>query len=56
MLQTLYSMWKNRKAMMEDIPGWIYVIALIIGLFVLLFAIWLAAKSSQRQVGWFEKL
>jgi hypothetical protein len=29
-----------------ELPGWAYVVALIIGFFVLLFVIWLATKSS----------
>ena len=56
MLETLTALWKNRKALMQDIPGWIYVIALIIGLFVLLFAIWIAAKSGQKSTSFLEKL
>ncbi len=47
-------MWKNRKA--TEIPGWAYVIALIIGLFVLLFAIWIAAKAGQKQVGFLGQI
>jgi hypothetical protein len=54
MIKTLYSLWKNRKAM--DIPGWAYVIALIIGLFVILFAIWIAAKSGSKQSGFLEQI
>jgi hypothetical protein len=46
-------MLRSRKG---DIPGWAYVIALIIGLFVLLFAIWIAAKSGQKQSGWLEQI
>ncbi|MEM4246732.1 MAG: hypothetical protein QXR48_00455 [Candidatus Woesearchaeota archaeon] len=53
MIRTLYSMLRNKKG---DIPGWAYVIALIIGLFVLLFAIWLIAKAGQRQAAWLEWL
>jgi hypothetical protein len=52
MIQALKALWNNRKAM--EIPGWVYVIALIIGLFVLLFAIWLTAKAGQKQAGWME--
>jgi len=39
-----------------EIPGWAYVIAMIIGLFLILFAIWVAAKSGQKQAGWLERL
>lgn len=55
MIKTLFALWKNRKAGI-DVPGWAYLIALIIGLFVLLFAIWLAAKSGQTQISWLEKI
>ncbi|MBN1644478.1 hypothetical protein JW851_00360 [Candidatus Woesearchaeota archaeon] len=33
-----------------DVPGWAYVIALIIGFIVLLFVIWLSTKSGQGMV------
>ncbi|MBW2978748.1 hypothetical protein KY304_01395 [Candidatus Woesearchaeota archaeon] len=39
----------NKKAM--EIPGWGYVIALIIGLFLLLFIWWIFTKSGQEMVG-----
>ena len=29
-----------------ELPGWSYVVALIIGFFLLLFIIWLATKSG----------
>jgi hypothetical protein len=53
MIRTLYALLRNKKA---DLPGWVYVIALIIGLFVLLFAIWISAKAGQKQAGWLEWL
>jgi len=34
----------NKKAF--ELPGWAYVIGLIIALFVLLFVIWLSTKSG----------
>ena len=40
---------KNKKAM--EIPGWIYVIGLIIGLLVILLIIWISAKSGQKATG-----
>jgi hypothetical protein len=54
MIRTLYALWKSRKA--NEIPGWIYVIALIIGLFILLFAIWIAAKAGQSQSGFLGRI
>ncbi len=48
MLQALYTLWKSKKG---DLPGWTYIIALILGLFVLIFAIWIAAKAGQKQTG-----
>lgn len=53
MLRTLVALWKSRKG---ELPGWTYVIALIIGLFFLLFAIYLIAKSGQKQAGWLDWL
>lgn len=38
---------KNKKA---DMPGWSYVVAIIIGLFVIAFIIWVAVKSGGKQV------
>ncbi len=44
---------KDKRA---DLPGWSYVIALIIGLFVIAFLIWLAIKSTGKQVDILEFL
>ena len=38
----------NKKAF--ELPGWAYVIGLIIALFVLLFVIWLSTKSGYSMV------
>lgn len=46
-------MWKSRKG---DLPGWVYVIALIIGIFVLFLGFWIIAKSGQKQVSFLEQL
>lgn len=37
----------NKQA---DIPGWAYIIALIIGLCIILFAFWLFTRSGQGMV------
>ncbi len=37
----------NKKG---DIPGWVQIIGLIIGLFALIFLIWLSIKSGQTGV------
>lgn len=42
--------------MIDEIPGWIYVIALVIGFFVMLYAWYITAKSGQKQIGWLEWL
>ena len=34
----------------QELPGWAYVIGLILGIFALLFLIWLAAKSGRASV------
>ncbi len=44
----LYLIKMNKKAF--ELPGWAYVVALIIGLFVILFAWWLFTKSGQGMV------
>ncbi len=46
--------WLNRKA--QDLPGWGYVVALILGLFLILFLIWLAVKSGNASVDLFGRL
>lgn len=38
---------KSKKA---DMPGWSYIVAMIIGLFVIAFIIWVAVKSGGKQV------
>lgn len=35
----------------QELPGWAYVVALIIGLFALIFIIWFAVKSGKFTVG-----
>jgi len=35
----------NKKAM--EVPGWFYVVALVIGVFVLLFVLWLFTRSGR---------
>ena len=45
---------KNKKA--TSIPGWIYVIALIIGLFVIALIIWITVKSGGKMSGFLDIL
>lgn len=49
-----FKLWLDSKK--GDIPGWAYIIALIIGLFVLLLAIYIAWSSGRKQTGWLEEL
>jgi len=46
-------MKKNKKA---QVPGWIYIIGLIIGLFVIAFFIWVTVKSGGAQSDWLGKI
>jgi uncharacterized protein (DUF983 family) len=46
-------MKKNKRA---EVPGWAYIVALIIGLFVIAFFIWVAAKSGGQQISWLSKI
>ena len=39
---------KNKKASM---PGWVYVVGIIIGLFVLMLIIWVSVKSKGHTEG-----
>ncbi|MBD3304648.1 hypothetical protein GF343_05915 [Candidatus Woesearchaeota archaeon] len=41
----------NKKA---EMPGWAYVVALIIGLLVLILIIWIATKSSSTIKGYLD--
>jgi len=41
----------NKKASM---PGWAYVVALIIGLFVIILIIWIAIKSGSTTKGYLD--
>lgn len=34
----------------QELPGWTYIVGLILGLFVLAFLIWLAVKSGKLSV------
>lgn len=34
----------------QDLPGWAFIVALIIGLFVLGFLVWLAVKGGRASV------
>lgn len=43
----IMSLIKSKKG---DIPGWSYIVALIIGLLVIAFIVWLAVKSGSKQV------
>jgi len=43
---------KNKKA--TQLPGWAYVIALIIGLFVIVLIIWITAKSGGKMKGFLD--
>jgi len=39
-----------------SIPGWIYIVGLIIGLFVIAFFIWVTVKSGGQQADWLGKI
>ncbi|MBW3001719.1 hypothetical protein KY338_00995 [Candidatus Woesearchaeota archaeon] len=41
----------NKKA---EMPGWAYVVALIIGLLVIILIIWIATKSSSTTKGYLD--
>jgi len=45
-IMLLIKMKKNKKA---SVPGWIYLIGLIIGLFVIALFIWVTVKSGGAQ-------
>ncbi|MBS3148886.1 hypothetical protein J4219_08465 [Candidatus Woesearchaeota archaeon] len=45
----LKQLFENRLG--QELPGWAFVVALIIGLFALIFIIWLAVKSGKTTVG-----
>ena len=45
---------KSKKAM--DLPGWGYVIALIIGLFVIGLIVWVTIKSGGNMRNWLDVL
>jgi len=49
-----YKLWLDNKK--GDIPGWAYIIALIIGLFILLLGLYVAWKSGQKQTGILEEV
>jgi len=38
----------------QDVPGWEYVVAMLIGLAVLIFLIWLAIRSGRSIAGIFR--
>ena len=44
---TVKSFLNQKKA---SLPGWAYIVALIIGLFVIAFLIWLAVKATGKQI------
>jgi len=52
-LRLMFELWKNKKG---DIPGWGYVIALILGLFLIFVGIFLFYQGGKGQVGLFEQL
>lgn len=53
MIMYWIKMKKNKKA---QVPGWIYIIGLIIGLFVIAFFIWVTVKSGGAQSDWLGKI
>jgi uncharacterized membrane protein YqiK len=38
-------MFTGRKA--QDIPGWVFIVGLVLGLIVIIVLLWLAAKSGK---------
>lgn len=46
--------WLNKRG--QDLPGWAYVVALILGLFAIIFLIWLSVKSGNASVDLFGRL
>ncbi|HLF54887.1 MAG TPA: hypothetical protein VI612_04150 [Candidatus Nanoarchaeia archaeon] len=42
------SLFKSKLG--QELPGWTYIVGLILGLFVLGFLIWLAVKSGKLSV------
>ncbi len=49
-----FKLWLDNKR--GDIPGWGYIVGLIIGLFVLLVAIYIAIRSGQKGTGIIEEV
>ncbi|VVB81064.1 Uncharacterised protein [uncultured archaeon] len=51
----MQSYYRRLKSLFEskigqELPGWVFVIGLILGLFALIFLIWLAVKSGKTSV------
>ena len=47
-IHRLKQLFENRFG--QELPGWAFVIALILGLFAIIFLIWLAVKSGRASV------
>lgn len=44
------SVWKQKKGQ-DSIPGWMFVVGLILGLAFLVFMVWFAMKSGKASKG-----
>ena len=47
-MRTIYRLI-NRKA--QELPGWAYIVGMILGLFAIILLIWIAVKSGQAGAG-----
>ncbi len=47
-LKALKEMFESKLG--QDLPGWTYIVMLILGLFVLVFLLWLAAKGGKATI------
>jgi len=46
----------NRLNKKGDIPGWVYIIGLIVGLIIVGFFLWVSLKSQQANIGILEAI
>ena len=47
MKKQIQTLQKNKRA---DLPGWTYIVGLILGLFAIIFLIWLSIKAGHTSV------
>lgn len=53
-LKTWIKLLKNKKG--DEMPGWIYIISLILGLILIMIIVYFAYKSGQKQTGLLDEL